>query len=266
MARRKKPEEHDNPERWMVSYADFITLLFAFFVVMYAISSINEGKYRVLSDSIVDAFKNVPTSSRPITVQAPAPQQAETGEIRIQPIPVQPSAEDDRKQQRERMKSVARDLLGVVDPLVRGGQVRVTESERGVAIEINASLLFAPAQAELNQETMQVLREVARVLARDTHQVRIEGHTDNLPISSQVYPSNWELSSARASSVTRLFVENGVAPGRITVMGYADNQPVDINDTAEGRARNRRVTILLVAEKEGEKVDLALEPRPASPP
>lgn len=260
MARRKKPEDHDNHERWLVSYADFITLLFAFFVVMYAISSINEGKYRVMSDSIVDAFKNVPTSSKPITIEAPDPQQAETGQIRIQPVPVQPTGEDARAQRRERMKAVAQDLLGVVDPLVQGGQVRVTESERGVAIEINASLLFAPAQAELNRETVQVLREVARVLARDTHQVRIEGHTDNLPISSLVYPSNWELSSARASSVTRLFVENGVAPGRITVVGYADNQPVDTNDTADGRARNRRVTILLVAENEGEQVDLDLDP------
>lgn len=237
----------------MVSYADFITLLFAFFVVMYAISSISEGKYRVMADSIVHAFKNVPTSSKPITMEAPDPQAAESGQVRIQPIPVQPTGEDTRQQQRERMKTVAQDLLVVVDPLVQGGQVRLTESAQGVAIEIDASLLFAPAQAELSRETVQMLREVARVLARDTHQVRIEGHTDNLPINSPLYPSNWELSSARASSVTRLFVENGVVPERITVVGYADNRPVDSNDTPEGRARNRRVTILLVAENEDSK-------------
>lgn len=267
MARRQKPEEHENHERWLVSYADFITLLFAFFVVMYAISSINEGKYRVMSDSIVDAFKNAPTSSKPVHISQP--QDSESGEIKIKPIPLEKQAGDaqnknEKELRREKMKAVAHDLLNAVDPLVRGGQVRVTESNRGVSIEINASLLFAPAHADLNQETIQVLREVARVLAMDTHQVRIEGHTDNLPISSPVFPSNWELSSARASSVTRLFVENGVAPQRIVVIGYADNQPVDSNDTMEGRARNRRVTVMILAENEGEERDLALEP-PVTP-
>ena len=87
--RRQKHEEHENHERWLVSYADFITLLFAFFVVMYAISSINEGKYRVMSDSIVDAFKNTPTSDKPIYLPTPVPQNSESGKIQIQPVPVQ---------------------------------------------------------------------------------------------------------------------------------------------------------------------------------
>ena len=136
----------------------------------------------------------------------------------------------------------------------------MTESNRGISIEINASLLFDPAQAVLNQESMQVLTAVARVLATDNHQVQIEGHTDNLPIASPVFPSNWELSSARASSVTRLFVDNGVAPQRIVVIGYADNRPVDTNDTPEGRARNRRVTVMILAENEGQTTDLTLDP------
>ena len=89
--------------------------------------------------------------------------------------------------------------------------------------------------------------------------MQIEGHTDNLPIASTIFPSNWELSSARASSVTRLFVENGVAPQRIEVIGYADNRPVDTNDTPEGRARNRRVTVMILAENEGQKTDLSLD-------
>jgi chemotaxis protein MotB len=165
------------------------------------------------------------------------------------------------------MKAVAGDLLSVMDPLVKNGQVKVTESNRGISIEINASLLFAPAQAVLNSETIGVLRAVALVLAKDMHQVQIEGHTDNLPIASPIFPSNWELSSARASSVTRLFVENGVSPQRIVVIGYADNRPVESNDTAEGRARNRRVTVMILAENEGEKTDLTLDPdiRPAQP-
>lgn len=272
MARRQKHEEHENHERWLVSYADFITLLFAFFVVMYAISSINEGKYRVMSDSIVDAFKNAPTSDKPIYIPAPMEHTAESGKIQIQPVPVtaEPVIGPDeaaKQERRKRMKAVAGDLLKVMDPLVKGGQVKVTESNRGISVEINASLLFAPAQAVLNSETIDVLKAVAKVLARDTHQVQIEGYTDNLPISSPVFPSNWELSSARASSVTRLFVENGVNPQRIVVIGYADNRPVDSNETPEGRARNRRVTVMILAENEGETTDLTLDPdiRPAPP-
>ncbi len=271
--RRQKHEEHENHERWLVSYADFITLLFAFFVVMYAISSINEGKYRVMSDSIVDAFKNTPTSDKPIYLPTPLPQNAESGKIQIQPVPVQAQPDiagmDDAAKQarRKQMKAVAGSLLGVMEPLVKNGQVKVTESNRGISIEINASLLFPPAQAVLNTETIDVLKAVAQVLARDTHQVQIEGYTDNLPINSPIFPSNWELSSARASSVTRLFVENGVAPQRIVVIGYGDNRPVDTNATPEGRSRNRRVTVMILAENEGEKTDLTLDPdiRPATP-
>ena len=266
MARRQKHEEHENHERWLVSYADFITLLFAFFVVMYAISSVNEGKYRVMSDSIVDAFKNTPTSEKIIYIPAPAPQNAESGKIEMKPIAVkaQPSAADsalliEKEKRRENMKSVANSLLEVMEPLVKDGQVKVTESDRGISIEINASLLFAPAQAVLNKDSVQKLTAVGKVLANDTHKVQIEGHTDNLPIASTIFPSNWELSSARASSVTRLFVENGVAPQRIEVIGYADNRPVDTNDTPEGRARNRRVTVMILAENEGQKTDLSLD-------
>ena len=276
--RRQKPEEHENHERWLVSYADFITLLFAFFVVMYALSSINEGKYRVLSESIVKAFQNVQSSDKVIYIPTPAPKGENSAHVQIQtamPMPSQPTAKEiterkARELRRQKMKSVAGNLHEVMEPLMRGGQVKVTESNRGISIEINASLLFAPAQAVLNEETVNVLKAVAQVLAQDTHQVQIEGHTDNLPISSPIFPSNWELSSARASSVTRLFIENGVQPERIVVIGYADNRPVDSNATLEGRARNRRVTVMILAENEGESVDLSLDPdvrpSPSVPP
>lgn len=269
MARRKKEEEHENHERWLVSYADFITLLFAFFVVMYAISSVNEGKYRVMSDSIVDAFKNTPTSERIINVPITTTKTGTHQQVQVLQLPPKPEelqAEKAKVERREKMKAVAGSLLNVMDSLVKNGQVKVTESNRGVTIEINASLLFAPAQAVLNQDSVRVLTEVGKVLAQDNHQVQIEGHTDNLPIASTVYPSNWELSSARASSVTRLFVENGVDPRRIVVVGYADNRPVDSNDTPEGRASNRRVKVMLLAENEGQTTEVALDPAVSAPP
>ncbi|MCX7627717.1 MAG: flagellar motor protein MotD [Methylophilaceae bacterium] len=273
MARKQKHEEHENHERWLVSYADFITLLFAFFVVMYAISSINEGKYRVLSDSILEAFKNAPTSEKIIYIQGPMPQNAvETGKTIPQIIPLEKPAatpapsEVERQQRRESMKSVATNILKVMEPLVKDGHVKVTESNRGIAIEINASLLFETAKADLNQESISVLTAVAKVLATDTHQIQVEGHTDNLPINSPVFPSNWELSTARASSVIRLFQANGVSGERMVAIGYADNRPVDDNSTPEGRARNRRVTVMILAENEGNVQDVQLDPdiRPAS--
>ena len=275
MARKKKHEEHENHERWLVSYADFITLLFAFFVVMYALSTINEGKYKVLSDSIVEAFKNAPTSEKIIYVPTPRPQNvAESGKPIAQLIPMQkpdvspPVVEAEKERRRENMKSVAADILKVMEPLVKGGQVKVTESNRGISVEINASLLFEIAKADLNKDSISVLTAVAKVLATDTHQIQVEGYTDNLPIKSPVFPSNWELSTARASSVIRLFAENGVGGDRMVAIGYADNRPVDANETPEGRARNRRVTVMILAENQGAARDVQLDPdiKPAPAP
>lgn len=253
MARKKKLEEHDNHERWLVSYADFITLLFAFFVVMYAISSLNEGKYRVLSDSLVDAFKHAPTSPDPIHLKNPPPALSPTGmpEVINQQIPVRrdPLQEAKRKKQEEKMKGVASDILKVMEPLVKEGQVRVTQSPLGVSIEINASVLFAPGQAQLEKQSIEVLSAVAQVVAMVPNEVQIEGHTDNVPIATQAYPSNWELSTARASSVVRLFIEHGVNPARLTALGYADQRPVEPNDTNEGKMRNRRVTIMIAPDE-----------------
>ena len=166
------------------------------------------------------------------------------------------------------MKSVASDILKVMEPLVKGGQVKVTESNRGISIEINASLLFDVAKADLNQESTSVLTAVAKVLAADTHQIQVEGHTDNQPIKSSVFPSNWELSTARASSVIRLFAENGVGGDRMVAIGYADNRPMEDNATPEGRARNRRVTVMILAESQGGVKDVRLDPdtRPAAEP
>lgn len=241
--RRLRPIEHDNLDRWLVSYADFITLLFAFFVVMYAISSLNEGKYRVLSDSLVTAFKSDPTTQGVGRVALPDPNLTGIRPIRKQPAP----RDQDRLKYTERMKSIAKDILEVMAPLVRQGVVAVIETDRGVSIEINDSLLFSPGQANLSASAIQAMRLVATVIADSEFPVTIEGHTDNIPISNLQFPSNWELSAVRATTVLRLFMDAGVAPGRLTAIGYGDQRPVAENLTAEGRARNRRVTIQIEA-------------------
>jgi chemotaxis protein MotB len=242
--------QSDNHERWLVSYSDFITLLFAFFVVMYALSSVSEGKYRVLSDSLGIAF-----GSR-VTERTPGPAQTLPRDLPPRRI-VKPTEPQTR--QREQMRGIAQDILRVLDTLVRDGQVKVTQSNRGVAVEINASVLFASGQAQLRADSGRALQQVARVLATGEQSIQVEGYTDNAPISTSQFPSNWELSAARASSVVRLFIDNGLAEARLSVIGYGPNRPVASNDTVEGRARNRRVTLMILAETPGKVIDIPLE-------
>ena len=253
MRRRRKyldQRQSDNHERWLVSYADFITLLFAFFVVMYALSSVSEGKYRVLSDSLVSAF-----GSKAIERIAP-PAQPFPQELPLRRIS-KPS--DVPGRQREQMRSMAQDILKVLDSLVRDGQVKVTQSNRGISIEINASVLFASGQAQLQAESGRALQQVAGVLAATEQGIQVEGYTDDAPISTGQFPSNWELSAARASSVVRLFIDNGVAEARLSAIGYGPNRPVTSNLTPEGRSRNRRVTVMILAETPGKVVEIPLD-------
>jgi chemotaxis protein MotB len=235
---------HENHDRWLVSYADFITLLFAFFVVMYALSSVNEGKYRVLSDSLISAFRNVTVNEPGDPVIATPPNVTPTRPI----TPSKPSNDEvevRRQTEVKRMTTMAEDIRKVLEPLTRGGQVHVTEGARGITVEINASVLFQPGDATLAPSAVTVLRAVAQVLARAEFPITVEGHTDNIPISNARFASNWELSSVRASSVVRLFIESGVNGTRLTAAGYADQRPVTDNTNEEGRARNRRVGILI---------------------
>ncbi len=245
--RRRREDDHENHERWLVSYADFITLLFAFFVVMYSLSSINEGKYRILSDSLVSAFRSININETgnqivlpPTVVAAPLPSPAIMNQT-----PRDSEAQARRQAQIQRMHSMADSIRRVLEPLTRSGQVSVSEGAHGITVEINASVLFSAGEAALGASALAPLRAVAQVLSGADFPVTIEGHTDDIPINTFRYPSNWELSSARASSVVRLFVEAGVAPDRLTAAGYSDQRPIADNATEEGRARNRRVTILI---------------------
>ncbi len=259
MARKKREEEHENHERWLVSYADFITLLFAFFVVMYALSSINEGKYRVLSNSLTNAFRNVPVNT---ASQAQTPQM-QLPPTRAVPTP-KPNAQQEKmkQQQREKMKNMAKDIMEALSPLVQQGKVRVLETSRGVTIEIADSALFSVGQAILNPESTRALRAVAEVIATAEFPVTIEGHTDNSPIKTPQFPSNWELSAVRATTVLRIFADAGVPPDRLTAIGYGDTRPVESNDTIVGRARNRRVSIQIDSALPEKATEIAVEPLP----
>jgi chemotaxis protein MotB len=259
MARRKYEEEAENHERWLVSYADFITLLFAFFVVMYAISSVNVSKYRVFSYSLINAFN--PDSKPPVLDSS-----GKNVAIPSLPPPLQLAkrrALEALRKEKLYMTKIARDLQRLLAPLVSEGKVRVTQNNRGVSVEINASVLFAPGQARLNDESDQALKVVALLLKEDTHAIQVEGHTDNVPINTPIFPSNWELSSVRASSVVRLFIDSGVAESRMSAVGHGANVPVQGNETPEGRARNRRVAVTILSGLPDQSVEVptTLSPR-----
>lgn len=230
--------EHDNHDRWLISYADFITLLFAFFVVMYAISAVNENKYRVLAGALGSAFGKPETA---VTVPQ-QPTVALPREVRQRTLRQQQAIEE-----RTHMTEVASSLIDVMAPLVKEGKVRVTQSRRGVSIEINANVLFAAGRAELEPRSLAVLRAVAEKLKNEPFDLEITGHTDNLPISNSAFASNWELSAMRATSVVRLLAANGIAPVRLSAVGREASQPIASNDTAEGRARNRRVELMILS-------------------
>ncbi len=276
MARKKPHEEHENHERWLVSYADFITLLFAFFVVMYAISSVNEGKYRVLSDALVAAFRSSPKSLEPIQIgslsKAPvvstsqenhrdpavmklpkmfvSRSESENGEIRDPLMEEKYLTGDDQVNISKIADEVEKALAGLVEE----GMIKVNRNVLWTEVEIRDSILFPSGSAQLQPDALPVLEEVAGILREFPNPIRVEGHTDNVPINTIVYPSNWELSAARATSVVRLFAEAGIAPARMVAQGYGEYRPVAGNDTPEGRARNRRVVIVVLADKTVERL------------
>ena len=254
MARRKSiPHESENTDRWMVSYADFVTLLFAFFVVMYAISSVNEGKYRVLSDTMTEAFKVAPKSPDPIQIgkENRAISSAESTKDIIPPVKILPKSE--RTYERE-MQQIAQTVSKSVKPLIDQGLIKVTQHKLWVEIEMNSKILFSSADSELEEEAFPALKALAGVLKTLPNSIDVEGHTDNVPINNELFPSNWELSAARAASVVHLFTNYGVNPRRLSSIGYAEYRPISNNLTSEGRLRNRRVKVVILADKNARRI------------
>jgi len=319
MARKKRKEDPDDHNRWIVSYADFITLLFALFAVMYSMSSLNEEKYAAISNSMMDAFSRLPLTletnaskagkisspfkpfvnpddlvthnqefegtddlwsaplfptpsfkfptawlgdevlqetQKPETIPPPAPT-ADTPP----PVPAAPTpelieqlkrelAKEEMNRVKEEIAKTASDIRAALGAMIQDGNVTVTESTRGVSIEINASILFAPGKAKLNVESIRVLSTIAGVLVGGNHKIEVAGYTDSIAVHNNLFPSNWELSAHRAATVAHLFTEKGIAGERLTAMGRGENAPIDTNDTAAGRAHNRRVIVSILPSKE----------------
>jgi len=258
MARRKKHEEHENLERWLVSYADFITLLFAFFVVMYSISSINEGKYRVLSDSISSAFTGKDSSIKPIKMGEPikAPIRSvivnQTTDTIKRPPPsaaTQSKTETENQadeQQTRELNKVADEVDAGLKELIDQKLITINRDKAWVEIEINTSILFGSGSAGLQPAAMPVMRTLARILGEKKYNIQVEGFTDNVPIKTEAFPSNWELSAARAASVVRVFADDGVSPQRLAAIGFGEHRPIADNNSEDSRKKNRRVRVVIL--------------------
>ncbi|WP_278348346.1 flagellar motor protein MotD [Stutzerimonas kunmingensis] len=243
MARRRPPEEHENHERWLVSYADFITLLFAFFVVMYSISSINEGKYKILSDSLVGVFNQVDRSVKPIPIGEERPRTTEADVSQVEDLSGPASSAG--KPTLDPLERIAQSMRETFGELIANEQLTIRGNELWIEIELNSSLLFPSGDALPNDQAFLLIDKVAGILAPFDNPIHVEGFTDNLPISTSQFPTNWELSAARAGSVVRMLAAQGVDPSRMAAVGYGEFQPVADNATAEGRARNRRVILVV---------------------
>ncbi|MBK1872082.1 MULTISPECIES: flagellar motor protein MotD [Marinobacter] len=249
MRRRRQPQDDlHNKERWLISYADFITLLFAFFVVMYSVSSVNEGKYKVLSETFTGVFNAPQRSFQPIEIgdQPPRPE-VQPSEAVIPPAVTEAprNSEQDTQARTEALRTMADQLAMEFDELIDRGVVTLETNDRWLSLNLPDSLLFGSGDAEPHYDAFDVMDKVARVLRNRDNAVKVEGFTDNQPIRTPRFPSNWELSAARAAAVVRMLSMEGIEPERLAAIGYGEYQPLARNDTEEGRRRNRRVVLLI---------------------
>src|SRR3954454_7900555 len=254
--------EAESEERWLLTYADMITLLMALFMVLFSITSVNKAKLEVLSKTLQEAFSGKvlpggtsirdsgadPKSDQPPSPEPPIPAiTAVVGDdLRNKDAQAKAKEQEDFKRLKQQIDSYAKQK-GLQN------QVQTVIAQRGLVIRLLTDrVLFDSGQAELKPQATPVLGKVAQIIAQEArHQVMVEGHTDNVPIHGSVFPTNWELSTARASRVVRFLISGGVAQTRLSAGGYAALHPISSNDTAAGRSRNRRVEIVLLRSGQG---------------
>jgi chemotaxis protein MotB len=241
MSQKRRRASAPNHERWLVSYADFITLLFAFFVVMFASSQVDKGKIGKLAIAIEAAFKdlgifNLPSSKVPPTRVGPTQEDLAT----VPELPEQSTMSNLPKLQKELAQQLASEI--------KRGAVAIKVGREGLVVSLREVGFFDSGSADVKLKSEPSVARIAKILEHGRYQVRIEGHTDNVPIHTPRFASNWELSTSRATEMAKLFITRyDFPPERLSAAGYAEFHPVASNETAEGRALNRRVDIVVVA-------------------
>jgi len=257
MRRRVDTAINLNHERWLVSYSDFVTLLFAFFVVLYSISHVNENKYKTLSEAMSEVFSDPKRSLKPIQIGELA--RSNTTSV------IEQNKSDDAKtdtrvsqgdsggegilNQSAGLPQLSTQFSDEFSDLIDSNVVQVNSNEYWLEISLNNSILFPLGSVNTSTEAEKVVSEIADILKPFNNPIQVEGYTDNIAVSSAQFPSNWELSSARAAAILKILTANGVAPERLSAVGYGEHHPIAENNTAAGREKNRRVVLMIAREK-----------------
>ena len=248
---RKKREEHENHERWLVSYADFITLLFAFFVVMFATSQTDKAKAQAVADSVKKALEGESFNSVVKVILGGTVDHTGQGNAQRKG----PGGAKREVKVEEKSKPPVVELMPSLDiltkqlaPEIKSGQLQISMVPRGLVISFTQAALFPSGEDIVDKATYDSIQKIAAAMQKIPNPARMEGHTDAIPIHTSRFRSNWELSAARSIALLELLTSFGVPRDRLSIAGYADTNPVEDNDTAEGRARNRRVDIVILNE------------------
>ena len=264
MIRRKIiKDESVHHDRWLVSYADFITLLFAFFVVLYTSSTVNQKKYEALSSSMSSAFSLVQITPIKNLDQSKESYQQDNSNLSqtkdqklvlIDPIDIGKLKREQHLAAKAKMDLTRSDLIRKLKPLIDQGKISVAQVSRGIRIDIQNNFLFAPGSAKIsNPLAISTLTEITPILLNSNRPIDIEGHTDNRPIKNKEFSSNWELSALRATAVLKILNQEGLNEERLSATGFASSRPVDSNESPQGRANNRRVSIFVIQDGEALK-------------
>jgi chemotaxis protein MotB len=246
--RKPKAAPHQNHERWLVSYADFITLLFAFFVVMFATAQKDKNKQKELAEAVREAFKHgqLTAAITGIIKQKKVTPDGK-GDTRQNPTSPPPQSKLPPATHADLVKT-AEKLQKALEPELKSGKLSIEITGRGLVISLREAAFFASGDDALNPSSFSMLEKIAPVIQAITNPVRLEGHTDSVPIHTSRFHSNWELSTARSIAMLELLREKYLFPTeRMSVTGFAENAPADTNETVEGRAHNRRVDMVVVS-------------------
>jgi len=274
MARRVKQAEAENHERWLVSYADFITLLFAFFVVMFASSQVDKGKQQQVADAVRKAFADGQLASAISGILGGAADDKGKGNAMMRgpggalvakdaklsaPAPPKPATLAE-------LAPAARELAERLKEDISSGKLQIQLSNRGLVVSLRQAAFFPSGDDQVGPKAYESIGKIAEIIKPFPNPIRLEGHTDSVPISTPRFKSNWELSAARAISMMELLtVRFSIGSADVAIAGYADNIPVGDNQTDEGRALNRRVDIVLLAQS-GIDQEPSAKPSPAPKP
>jgi chemotaxis protein MotB len=243
---RKKQQSHPNHERWLVSYADFITLLFAFFVVMFATAQTDNAKARAVSESVKKALQGDSFKS------AFSMLLGGTGDVKGQGKAKRPGTGGEKLDAGDRSGLKLAELLPILSQAlqleIQSGRLSLSMTSRGLTISFTQAALFPSGEDEIAPDFYPTIQKIADAMNKVPNPARAEGHTDSVPIHNSRFRSNWELSAARSIALVQLFTKFGVSAKRLSIAGYGDTAPIDSNDTEDGRRKNRRVDIIILNE------------------